>query len=149
MKPVLQALIVADRVYQDISGKKIIAGTFNTLAFRKSRAAEIPQADGTTKPGILGGTQAGSPSAYLSLTDVCDGTKILLQFVNLTKNVVLFGQEFTITNVERLSAIELVFPLPILPIEEVGVYAFELVCEGQILGSWRITGIDLDQKKEE
>ncbi len=98
----------------------------------------------------MGGMQAGSPYAYVSLTDVCEETKILLQFVNLTKNAVLFGTEGIISKVNRLSPIELVFPLPDLRhfISEAGIYAFELVCEGEILGSWRITAIDLDQKNE-
>src|SRR5947208_45463 len=31
MKPILQALLLADKIYEDKSGKKIIAGTFNRL----------------------------------------------------------------------------------------------------------------------
>jgi hypothetical protein len=149
VKPVLQALVLADRVYQDVTGKKIIAGTFNTWSFgRRSPVVDIQQPNGTTKKGLLGGTVAGSPYAYISLTDVCEGTKILVQFVNLSKNQVLFGTEGIITSVKRLMPIELIFPLPALPITEAGTYAFEIVCEGEILGSWRVMAIDLDQKEK-
>jgi hypothetical protein len=150
VKPVLQALVVADQVYEDRSGKKIIAGTFNTLRFsRKPPVAQIERPDGTKQDVILGGMQSGSPCAYISLTDVCEGTKLQIQFADLTRNKMLFGTEVAITKVKRLSTIELVFPLPRLPIQEAGTYALEVVCDGEILGSYRITGEDLDQKSED
>jgi hypothetical protein len=149
VKPVLQALVVADHVYQDVSGKKIIAGTFNTFKFsRKPPVAEVQGPDGTKQTVVRGGMQGGSPFAYVSLTDVCDGTKLQLQFVNLTRNAVLFGNEVTITNANRLTTVEMVFPLPRLPIQEAGVYALELLCDGDILGSYRITAENLDEKDE-
>jgi hypothetical protein len=149
VKPVLQALVVADHVYQDVSGKKIIAGTFNTFKFsRKPPMAEVQAPDGTKQTVVRGGMQGGSPFAYVSLTDVCDGTKLQLRFVNLTKNAVLFGNEVTITNTNRLATVEMVFPLPRLPIQETGVYALELLCDGDILGSYRITAENLDDKDE-
>ena len=43
MTPVLQALVVADRVYEDKgTGKKIIAGTFSRLFFKKPAPAGQP-----------------------------------------------------------------------------------------------------------
>ena len=33
--------------------------------------------------------------------------------------------------------------LPALPIQEEGVYAFEVVCEGEILGTYRITAEEI------
>lgn len=150
MKPVLQALVLADRVYQDVSGKKIIAGTFTGYKFSKRPpVAEVVQPDGTKQKVLMGGMQMGSPSAYVSLTDVCDGTTIQLQFVNLSKNVILFANKVAIANVDRLSNVELVLPLPVLPISEAGVFALQVVCEGEILGSWRIVAKDLDAKGED
>jgi len=151
VKPVLQALVLADRVYQDaISGKKIIAGTFSGFKFsKKPPVAEIVRPDGQKQRVIAGGLSAGSPYVYISLTDVCDNTTIQIQFVNLSKNIVLFGNAITISTVDRLSNTELVLPLPVLPISEAGVYALQVVCEGEILGSWRIVAEDLDAKKEE
>lgn len=150
MKPVLQALVVADHVYRDGTGKHIIAGTFNSFKFsRKPPVAQVETPNGTQQTIVAGGMHAGSPYAYVSLTDVCQGTKFQLQFVNLSKNDVLFGTEAVIKNVNRLSTIEMMFPLPRLPIKEAGVYALEIVWENEILGSWRITAEDLDQNYEE
>ncbi len=147
MKPVLQALVLADRVYQDVTGKKIIAGTFNTYWFStKPQVREIAGPDGKKQRQIIGGTHAGSPFAYISLTDVCDGTKLELQFVDLTRNRTLFGTAGIINNPQRLSAIELIFALPVLPIQHSGMYAIEVICEGEILGSYRITAKNLDEK---
>ncbi len=150
MKPVLQALVVADHVYEDKSGKKIIAGTFNKWSFSKApQVHNVDHPDGTTTHVLLGGMQAGSPFAYLSLTDICSGTRLQIQFVNLTKNAVLFGTEVEVAIDDRLAMIEIVLPLPTLPIKESGTYALEVLCEGDILGSWKIVGIDLDSPKEE
>jgi len=150
VKPVLQALVVADHVYRDGgTGKHIIAGTFNSFKFsRKPTAKQLETPDGTKKTIVAGGMDSGSPYAYVCLTDVFQGTKFQLQFVNLNKNEVLFGTEAVIQNVNRLSAIEIAFPLPRLQINEAGVYALEVVWENEILGSWRITAEDMDQDSE-
>ena len=107
-----------------------------------SREVELP--DGSKQTQVAGGTQAGSPYAYVSLTDVCKGTKLLLQFVNLTENRPLFGTEVTVDCIDRLQTIELVLPLPVLPIQGPGSYAFEIVWEGEILGSYRITAKEVE-----
>ena len=141
MKPVLQALVLAERVYQDVSGKKIIAGTFTGVTIVPQKIVdgqEVEAPDGTKARIIPGGTHGGSPFAYLSLTDVCEGTKLVLQFVQLAHNRVLLGSEVSIDCHDRLATVELVIPLPMLPFQGAGDYAFEVVCEGDILGSWRI-----------
>jgi hypothetical protein len=140
VKPVLQALVLAEHVYQDVSGKKVIAGTFNQLWFtRKTLTREVKQPDGTTHTLIPGGMQGGSPFAYISLTDVCAGTELSLHFVNLTENRILIRSQIKLQgDSQRLSTVEVVVPLPMLPIQTEGVYAFEVVCEGEILGSYRI-----------
>jgi len=144
VKPVLQALVLAERVYQDITGKKIIAGTFNRVLFsRQSVVKEVTLPDATKRKMARGGMQGGSPFAYMSLTDVCDKARLILQFVNLSKNVVLFGTDVEVTCSDRLGTVEVVIGLPQLPIQEEGTYAFEVVCEGEILGSHRITAAEL------
>ena len=141
MKPVLQALVLAERVYQDITGKKIIAGTFNRVFFSTDRTDLVREetlSNGETQQFITGGMHGGSPYAYISLTDVVANTELILQFVNLTKNVTLLETRISIPSQSRLDTIEIVSALPPLPIREVGIYAFEVVCEGQILGSHRL-----------
>ena len=145
MKPVLQALVLADRVYNDAqSGKKIIAGTFTRFWFSKAPAyKEIDQPDGTKRRLLAGGLQAGSPWMYLSLTDVIDGTKLILQFVKLEDQKILFGTEIILKCDDRLKIVEVVMPLPMLPINGKGIYAFEVMCDGEMLGSYRIVADEM------
>lgn len=140
VKPVLQALVLAEHIYEDKSGKKIIAGTFDSLSFGQSSSCfkEVEAADGSKRRIVQGGRHGGSPYAYVSLTDVCDNTVLLLQFVNLSKNLVLFQNEIRIHCDDRLLTVELVLALPPLPISEEGIYAFQILCEGAIIGSHRL-----------
>ncbi len=150
MKPVLQALVLAEHVYEDKSGKKIIAGTFNSVHFsKKPSALDVNFPDGTKGNAMLGGVNAGSPYAYISMTDLCDGTELTLQFVNLGKNEVLFSTKITADGNARLGTTEIVAPLPSLPIAEEGTYAFEILCEDEILGSHRITAVELKSPGQE
>ncbi|OHB71405.1 MAG: hypothetical protein A2V70_15735 [Planctomycetes bacterium RBG_13_63_9] len=150
MKPVLQALVLAERVYTDITGKKIIAGTFNRVQFTRTTqfVQERQSPSGETKYFVRGGVHGGSPYAYISLTDVVDNTQLTLQFVNLTKNVVILEQQLTVQCDGRLQTIEIVAPLPPLPVCEAGVYAFEVVCEEAILGSHRVIAEELQDPEE-
>ena len=81
---------------------------------------------------------SGSPYAYLSLTDVCDNTVLSVQFTYLTKNEVLFKTDLQIGCKDRLGTVEIVLPLPPLPVQQAGTYTLEVVCEGEIIGSSEI-----------
>lgn len=144
VRPVLQALVLADHVYTDKSGKKIIAGTFNRIVHKPVKLPEAPPAPdpATGKPRrlVLGGTDMGCPWFYLSLTDVVDGTKLLLQFIHRGRNEVLFDTAITIQNQDRLATIEIAYQLPPLApyVQGPGEYAFDVISEGIILGSHRL-----------
>src|SRR5262245_35626445 len=56
MKPILQALVLADKVYEEKSGKKIIAGTFNRIHTGKAPTQQVAKPDGTTQTVVQGGT---------------------------------------------------------------------------------------------
>ena len=150
MKPVLQALVLAERVYTDVSGRKIIAGTFDRILFKTNAPTvqEVELPNGEKRRLVEGGQHGGSPYAYISFTDVVDGTKVVLQFVNLTRNLVLLEQQLTLNGKNRLETVEIVAPLPPLPVQEAGTYAFEVVCEGSILGSHRILAEELPDMQE-
>lgn len=150
MKPVLQALVLAEKIYEAKgSGQKIIAGTFNALEFsRTSPIQEMTDDEGNTRRSIRGGTHGGSPSAYISLTDVCNNTELQLQFVSLTRNKTIFSTKLVINSQNRLQTVELVIPLPVLFVPEPGVYAFEVVCEGEVIGSHRITAREIQPTEE-
>jgi hypothetical protein len=87
--------------------------------------------------------QAGSPWLYISLTDVVDGTVISINFVNVTKNDLLFGRELTLRCNDRLATIEIALPLPSLNVREEGTYAIELGCEGEVVGFYRIVAQEI------
>jgi len=147
VKPVLQALVLADRVYEDkLSGKKIIAGTFNRVLIGASPVKEVQFPDGSKQQQLVGGVHSGSPYAYVSLTDLSQETKLTLQFVNLSKNSVLLSTSLGVNCPDRLTTVELVFPLPPLPISEPGVYSLELLYENEILGSHRVTAERFPEK---
>jgi hypothetical protein len=139
MKPVLQALVLAEHVYTDVSGKKIIAGTFNIINIRRFSPEQVKAGQNVLAQ------QMGSPWAYLSLTDVVDKTKIALQFVNVSTHAVLFHTEIQILNQDRLATVEIVMPLPqlMLFMSGPGTYSLDALWEGEPLGSHRIDAKDV------
>src|ERR1700677_3492979 len=147
MKPVLQALVLAERIYSDAqTNKKVICGTFNQLVVGMVQlVAQKP--DGSIVNLIPGGTDMGSPSVFISLTDVVDGTEIALQFVNQTKNIVLLQTGFKLQVKDRLQTIEIVAPLPSMSqiVKETGIYSLDILCEGEILGSHRLVVRNLNE----
>jgi hypothetical protein len=144
MRPVLQALVLAEHAYTANDGKKIIAGTFHGIKFsRKPPVVEVEMPDGTKQFRVQGGMHGGSPYAYLSLTDVCENTILSLQFTFLTKNEALFKTDIKIDCKNRLDTVEIILPLPPLPIKEPGIYALEVLSDGEIIGSSRITAEDV------
>lgn len=150
MKPVLQALVLAERVYETKTGQMVIAGTFRGVRFSKRPLVkEMDTPEGGRCQLIAGGQDGGSPHAYVSLTDICDGTEVVFQFVNLTKNEILLSMTAAIHGVDRLGIVELNLPLPKLPIAEEGIYAFEVVCEGEILGSHRVVAEQIHHEEGE
>lgn len=145
MKPVLQALVLAERVYEDKSGKKIIAGTFNQIAICLVAPVQLALPDDTQRLLIPGGTDPGCPVAYISLTDVVDGTELTLQFFNVSKNIAVFQVDIKIEGADRLATIEIIAPLPPIRqfMKEVGVFSFDVVWKGEILGSHRVRVVEI------
>ncbi|MCH7725800.1 MAG: hypothetical protein IH991_04865 [Planctomycetes bacterium] len=138
MKPVLQALLLADRVYRDTTGKHIIAGTFNKLMFKPHGAEPKPIVkDGEERHVISGGMQAGSPTAYISLTEIRGTTKFELRYVNLERDQAIFRCEFTIKCDNPLETVEVIIPLLSLP-PIAGTHALELLSNNELLGSHRV-----------
>jgi hypothetical protein len=159
-KPVLQALVLADHVYQDKStGKMVIAGTFNQFhVFKQSPpgAAGAAGAAGApaeaSQPGP-GGEQAqertrklqnwqvgkaGSPWAYVSVTDLHGTVPLELRYVDLSNNAVLLKAEFSVAANSPLDTREVAIPLPELPRPHPGTYALELLFNDEPLGAHRV-----------
>lgn len=142
MKPILQALLVADRIYTDAAtGKKIVVGIFSHLLFirKESFQAEIEKNAGQL-PTMPGGYQAGSPFAYANLTNVHGEQAFVLRYVDLDDDSVVFQCEIKVQSPDPISPVEIVIPLPSLPSTKAGVFALELLWnENDPMGAFRIT----------
>ena len=135
VKPVLQALVLAEKVWTLDDGRKAICGTFTKVVIQKRVAQPEVDSDGNT---IVPSGGAGAPWAYLSLTGVAGETVLQLRFVNLRHNRPVFHTQVELECEDRLATVEFALPLPYLAVDEPGDYAFDLVCDDEILGTWRV-----------
>ncbi len=159
--PVLQAMLLADQVYQDRgTGKYVICGIFSAIHFsprddaagkdrsagsgsggraaENDSAAETGTGSESSPVPIARLVRAGSPFAYVSLTELQGTRKFELRYVDLAENNVLFGTAFEVSCRDPLETIQITVPLPPLPIPHEGVFVLELLCEGELLGSHRV-----------
>lgn len=123
IKPVIQALLLADRVYTDkATGKRVVAGVSNSIA-----APEIP------------GYYDSDVSVFVSLTEVHGEIDVTVRFVDLSNSQVLLEHDpERITSVSPLATLDLIFELPPIPPHE-GIFAFEVHSGNELLGSLRVT----------
>lgn len=140
MKPVLQSLLLADKIYEDkATGKKVVAGIFNRLLLIPGvKAQRMTDDAGNESVRVPGGMQPGSPSAYVSITDFQGAASFLLRYVDLSDSKILLQTGLQISCTNPLETIEVVLPMPVLPTPHKGVYALELLCEDEPIGSVRI-----------
>lgn len=138
-KPVLKALLVADHVYKDsTSGKIIVCGIFHNIFLR--RTSEQPPAFTEVQNGFA----AGSPFAYVAVTEAKGSHTLNLRYVNLATDLVYFQVELKVECKDPLLTIDIPVPLPVLPMEK-GVYALELLWNSNDpMGSFRITVGDVN-----
>ena len=124
LKPELQAVVLADNVYTDVhTNKKIVAGTFNQLWSAKFPATfnKITQ-------------------VYLVLTNCHGVQKLRIRYVDLKdESVLLESPEIELAITDPLERHEVVMDVPPLPMPHEGQYAFEVYCNGELLGGIRIT----------
>lgn len=121
--PKLQAIVLADRIYtEQHTGKKIIAGTFNTLS-----SPEFPCDYHTTT------------FAYICATNVRGRAPMHLRYVDLKTNEILFRSgQFELSSKDPLASIELIVEVPPFPMPHPGVFVFEVVSREEPIGSYRI-----------
>ncbi len=136
MKPVLQAILLADHVYVDkVTGKHVVAGVFDRLSFIPKERMEAELAKENV---VLGGVQAGSPWAFLSITDVRGEQCFDLRYVFLDDDRVIFQTKFTIKSEDPLKTHRVVAPLPPLPSKRAGTFALEVVWNEEPIGTYRV-----------
>jgi len=124
VRPILQALVLADHIYIDAkTGKKIIAGTFNHLA-----APAFPSDFGRTT------------YAFISMTEVHGNTPITLKYTDLSNSETLM--EIRDLPMEApndpLATVEMVVELPRFHMPHEGIFAFEVHVHEEQIGSLRI-----------
>lgn len=144
--PVLQALLLADHVYQDkISGKHVICGIFSTLNAipldqkKEIEDARTPLPDGGTHVNIEEVMSVGSPYVYVSMTELSGAQQhFALRYVDLRDNSLLIQMDFDCRQLSPLVTVELFFAFPPLPIPHEGEFALELLCDNELIGSHRV-----------
>ena len=141
-RPVLQALVLADHVYQDRStGKFLIAGTFSRLWISTPKPAATPNQPVTfqsTDALSRAVSAAGSPHLYVALSDVHGSISLTVRYVDLSNGSNLFEMVLGTTSSDPLALTELGVPLPRLPMPHAGAYSLDVLHDGEILGSWRL-----------
>ena len=163
-KPILQALVLADHIYQDKrSGKMVIAGTFNDVTIYRNELKTYTREEPTEPGGTSRKHQVteyppdhvgddGSPWVYMCLTGIHNSVDLELRFVNLINNRVLLQADLKVQCDDPVRSVEVGIRLPTrLPTPHEGVYALELLYEEELLGSWRISAKyeDRTRPKEE
>lgn len=139
MRPTVQAILLADKVYVDRGSKHIICGVFNALGFKRAPDATKsgPDEIKAGKKNLLEIQDVGNPWAYISLTNVKGKTPLELRFESLTGDRVFFSTEFEVTCEDPLASVELTLPVPRLP-HVSGTYVLDLLYEQTSIGSHRV-----------
>lgn len=141
-KPMLQALVLADHIYQDkATGKMVVAGTFNRLNVFTGQPPQQgpPKPDQLRKLGFREICKVGSPWAYISLTELHGTVPLQLRYVDLNDNAVLVRVELSVKSGSPLDTVEVAVQLPVLPTPHAGTYALELLSGNEPVGSHRVT----------
>jgi hypothetical protein len=131
--PVLQALLLADRIYTEERGKRIICGTF-TQVF----SSVFPVAT------------SFAPMAFVLLADVVGEIALQLRFVSLKDNEILMeSSPVRVQNADPLKLLDIAVQVPPFPLPHEGIYAFECWADGTMLGSVRIQATQVPSEAEE
>jgi hypothetical protein len=124
LKPVLQAILLADAVYTDVeTGKRVIAGVFDNIAVKQFPTEHQRQT-----------------WVYLSFTDIRGKVAFSLRYVDLLTNEVLMDNgPNEIECGDPLATLDGWVPLPFIPLPHPGVYALEVHSCDELIGALRIT----------
>lgn len=143
MKPDLRAFLLADRVYRDVSGKWIIAGTFNCITLGEVQRRELREPDGTKKLQIADFETSGSSYLYISLGNVRGKVPLTVRFVSLFDHEVLLQMNFEVERNSPLDVVEFAVPfpgVPHLPLRQCpGDYAIELLYQDEPIAVHRFS----------
>lgn len=132
-QPVLQALLLADHIYTDQSGKRIICGTFSKIFCRKF-------------PTLT----SFSSYAFVLLVDVVGNVEMELRLVSLIDNEILMeSSKAKIRSESPLTPLDIVFQIPPLPLPHAGIYSFECWIDGAMIGSVRLQVVEIAESEDD
>ena len=150
MKPVLQALLLAEHVYEDKrTGSKVICGTLNKLVRTKSSPFETTSAPDGRQIKTARGGGIGCLYVYLNLTEVQDGTELSLQLVDTVDNHVLMHTGIRFEKAHPLDMAEAILTLPPVSFFADGRHnlSLDVVWKGEILGANRLVVEDAPEPR--
>lgn len=151
MRPLLQSILIADKVYIDEQSKKyIIAGVFRVLYFipQEKVKAHHERMKSEGKLRIPGGMQPGSPYVYINVTEVHGRQSLELRYVDLHDDQVYFHTSLEVKADNPLTNVELALGMPVLPTPHEGFFALELYWNNELLGLHRIQLIEAEISEE-
>lgn|SRR5262245_29310111 len=131
MKPIIQALLLADNVYSDAeTGKRVIAGVFDSIFL-----PEIP------------GDYWKVTCAYISLTELRGRVETMLRYVDLDSNEILMENGPTVIEQnDPIASVDFTVSVPPLPVPHQGVFALEVHANNELIGMLRITAALREQE---
>ena len=155
VNPRVQAILIADNVYEDKStGKKVVAGIFDNLFFinpqqLQEQVQKQLEEKGIEGSDIPGGMSSGSPTCYIRLTDIRGQQAFVLRYVYIDEEQVLLTTSFQVNTNDPLQPIDVVLPLPPLPANKAGTFALELVWNNDVIGSHRVSVPEMPLPEDE
>ena len=118
--PTLVSLLICDQVIDDKnSNKKSAIGIFNMILVGKL-------------PAVI-----HQMAILASLTELAGKVELELRLVRDSDAAVLFGGRGAVEAPDPLAVVDLLFAMTGIQIPAAGQYAFELLCNGEILGRRR------------
>lgn len=120
--PVLQALVLADMIYTDALGKRLICGTFSHIW-----CGRFP-------------TMLNRPTwAYILLAEVVGRPVMQLRFVKLNDNRILMkSPKIEIGGASPLVPVDIAIEIPPLPLPSSGAYGVECLVDDILIGCMRL-----------
>lgn len=133
-KPVLQAFILADDVYQGVNHRKFsIVGTFNMIS-----SSVFPSM--FHKP----------TKAYINIAELLNDSEITLRYVDLEDLSVLFeSPKFPVKKAMNNRNIEVIIDIPPFPIPHPGVYNLELWIDDTLLSIAKVVVEKIEPNKNQ
>ncbi|MGH7174241.1 MAG: DUF6941 family protein [Gemmataceae bacterium] len=134
IKPIIQALLLADNVYTDAeTGKRVIAGVFDSIIL-----PEIP------------GQFPHVSCVYVSLTAVRGDIDVMLRYVDLDADEVLMEHGPTkLSSDDPVASLDFSAPMSPLPVPHEGVFALEVHVSDELIGMLRITAAQTEDENDE